>query len=138
MGMQGASNNELESRRASNVSACCVLTLPACRTSGPSPGPVTCVDFDVLLPVKMQDKIAPVFDPLLEDKQVRAAVDILHTSQQPHFAAVCDLLALSCPEPIHQRTWCCKQAAPHYHSCSVPWRRSSYCICGAVVPTAGC
>lgn len=43
---------------------------PACRTSGPSPGPATCIDFDVLLPVKLQEKIAPAIDPLLEDKQV--------------------------------------------------------------------
>jgi hypothetical protein len=45
--------------------------LAARRTSGPSPGPATCVDFDVLLPVKLQEKIAPAIDPLLEDKQVR-------------------------------------------------------------------
>lgn len=44
---------------------CC---LPANRTSGPSP--VTCVDFDVLLPVKLQEKVAPAIDPLLDDKQV--------------------------------------------------------------------
>jgi hypothetical protein len=28
------------------------------------------VDFDVLLPAKLHDKVAPTIDPLLEDKQV--------------------------------------------------------------------
>jgi hypothetical protein len=49
---------------------CRVSVLVPCRTSGPSQ--VTCVDFDVLLPVKVQDKLGvPAIDPLLEDKQVR-------------------------------------------------------------------
>lgn len=28
------------------------------------------MDFDVLLPVKLQEKVAPAIDPLLDDKQV--------------------------------------------------------------------
>jgi hypothetical protein len=49
-----------------------------CRTSGASPGPVTCVDFDVFLPAKLHDKVAPTIDPLLEDKQV-GTVKQLHS-----------------------------------------------------------
>jgi hypothetical protein len=39
---------------------------------------VTCVDFDVLLPVKLQEKVAPAIDPLLDDKQVWAPASFFH------------------------------------------------------------
>jgi hypothetical protein len=32
---------------------------------------VTCLDVDVLLPMKVQDKLLPTLDTLLGDKQVR-------------------------------------------------------------------
>jgi hypothetical protein len=56
--------------------------LCACSTSGPSPGPVTCVDFDVLLPVKLQEKVAPVIDSLLDDKQVRQCPRVCFISRR--------------------------------------------------------
>lgn len=59
---------------------------PACRTSGPSPGPATCIDFDVLLPVKLQEKIAPAVDPLLEDKQVSPGQPVWELGNRQCFA----------------------------------------------------
>jgi hypothetical protein len=59
--------------------AACILLLYAavaaaaaapCSVSGPSPGAVTCLDVDVLLPMKVQDKLLPTLDALLDDKQV--------------------------------------------------------------------
>ncbi|KAF6258758.1 hypothetical protein COO60DRAFT_1638864 [Scenedesmus sp. NREL 46B-D3] len=41
--------------------------------SGPSPGAVTCLDVDVQLPMKAQDKLLPTLDALLDDKQFEAA-----------------------------------------------------------------
>ncbi|WIA38491.1 hypothetical protein OEZ86_001813 [Tetradesmus obliquus] len=40
--------------------------------SGPSPGAVTCLDVDVLLPLKVQEKLLPTLDALLDDKQFEA------------------------------------------------------------------
>jgi hypothetical protein len=48
------------------------LFAACCSVSGPSPGAVTCLDVDVLLPMKPQDKLLPTLDALLDDKQVRA------------------------------------------------------------------
>lgn len=48
---------------------------------------MTCVDFDVLLPAKLQDKVAPTIDPLLEDRQVSM---LTAAAQQMHPGACKD------------------------------------------------
>jgi len=45
-----------------------------CSVLGPSPGSVTCLDLDVVLPVKLADKVAAGVDALLEEKGVGGAV----------------------------------------------------------------
>eukprot|EP00879_Flechtneria_rotunda_P029066 GHRR01031328.1.p1 GENE.GHRR01031328.1~~GHRR01031328.1.p1 ORF type:complete len:255 (+),score=92.71 GHRR01031328.1:33-767(+) len=70
--------------------------------TGPSPGPVMCVDVDVLLPTKpqdnkvVQDKILQAVDALLDDKQVklRKVLQCLHHLVSPagHIKLVASML----------------------------------------------
>eukprot|EP00775_Hariotina_reticulata_P005421 gene5421-5654_t len=55
--------------------------------SGPSPGSVTCLDLDVVLPAKLADKVAPGVDALLEEKGLESIEQKLATQLAKLFEA---------------------------------------------------